>query len=248
MPQWSGEETQNFLVIRAELDPTFMETKRNRLLWELVSARMDELGYNRSPIQCKCKWKNLVTRYKGCETMQDLGMRQWAFPFYNEMQIIFNARLQRMMWQQEVEGIDVDFGAAASDSEKSPAAEQIPSNDEDGRKKKRRKEKAAANSGGGTSGGSPLVEGLKGIMEEYMKQQMEMEMLWIKAYEEREERRREREVEWRQRMEAMESESLMMMRWWRERDEERKMREEARAERRDALVTALLNKITREGK
>ncbi|KAH6806862.1 hypothetical protein C2S51_027970 [Perilla frutescens var. frutescens] len=248
VPQWSIEETQNFLVIRAELDPTFMETKRNKLLWEIVSARMNEIGFDRSPIQCKCKWKNLVTRYKGCETILEVEMRQWAFPFYNEMQIIFNARTERMTWR-DAEGRGGgggSAGGAASSSQKStPAAEQFPSNDEDANereRKKKRKEKEAAITGGGSS---PLVDGLKGIMEEFMNQQMVMEMQWIKAYEEREERRREREVQWRQRMEAMENERLMMLRWWREREEQRKMREEARAERRDALVAALLNKINR---
>ena len=51
-------------MIRAELDRTFMETKRNKLLWEVIATKMKEKGYNRSPEQCKCKWKNLVTRYK----------------------------------------------------------------------------------------------------------------------------------------------------------------------------------------
>lgn len=63
-PQWSIQETRDFLMIRAELDPNFMETKRNKLLWEVISTRMKEKGYSRSPEQCKCKWKNLVTRYK----------------------------------------------------------------------------------------------------------------------------------------------------------------------------------------
>lgn len=63
-PQWSVQETKEFLMIRAELDRSFMETKRNKLLWEVISTRMREKGYNRSAEQCKCKWKNLVTRYK----------------------------------------------------------------------------------------------------------------------------------------------------------------------------------------
>lgn len=63
-PQWSIQETRDFLMIRAELDQKFMETKRNKLLWDLISSKMKELGYNRSADQCKCKWKNLVTRYK----------------------------------------------------------------------------------------------------------------------------------------------------------------------------------------
>lgn len=64
LPQWSYQETHDFLFIRAELDPNFVEIKRNKLLWESVSARMSEIGYNRTPLQCKSKWKNLVTRYK----------------------------------------------------------------------------------------------------------------------------------------------------------------------------------------
>ena len=63
-PQWSIQETKEFLMIRAELDPTFMEKKRNKVLWEVISNNMREKGYNRSAEQCKCKWKNLVTRYK----------------------------------------------------------------------------------------------------------------------------------------------------------------------------------------
>lgn len=63
-PQWNILETKEFLMIRAELDRAFMETKRNKLLWEVISNKMKEKGYNRSAEQCKCKWKNLVTRYK----------------------------------------------------------------------------------------------------------------------------------------------------------------------------------------
>lgn len=33
---------------------------------------------------------------------------------------------------------------------------------------------------------------------------------------------------------------------WREREEQRRIREEARAEKRDALITALLNKLERQ--
>lgn len=65
-PQWSIQETKEFLMIRAQLDQTFMETKRNKQLWEVISNHMKDKGYHRSAEQCKCKWKNLVTRYKVC--------------------------------------------------------------------------------------------------------------------------------------------------------------------------------------
>lgn len=78
-----------------------------------------------------------------------------------------------------------------------------------------------------------------------MKQQIQMEMQWKEAYEAREEQRMRMEMEWRQRMEALENERLAMERAWKERDDQRKMREEARAEKRDALITSLLNQIKR---
>nr|XP_027067050.1 trihelix transcription factor GT-3a-like [Coffea arabica] len=250
-PQWSMQETRDFLMIRAELDPTFMETKRNKLLWEVIATKMREKGYNRSAEQCKCKWKNLVTRYKGCETMEPEGVRQ-QFPFYNDLQTIFAARMQRMLWM-EAEG-----GAGSSKKK----AAQLSSDDEDDNDdseverahKKKRKLKAGGGGGGGgassasasAAAGGNVVNSLKEILDEFMKQQMQIEMQWMKAYEAREEERRKRETEWRQTMEALENERLMMDKRWREREEQRRIREEARAEKRDALITALLNKLQRE--
>ncbi|KAJ6393969.1 hypothetical protein OIU77_023243, partial [Salix suchowensis] len=63
-PQWGLQETKEFIGIRAELEKDFTVTKRNKTLWEIVSAKMREKGYRRTPEQCKCKWKNLVNRYK----------------------------------------------------------------------------------------------------------------------------------------------------------------------------------------
>ena len=63
-PQWGLQETKEFIGIRAELEKDFTVTKRNKTLWEMVSAKMREKGYRRTPEQCKCKWKNLVNRYK----------------------------------------------------------------------------------------------------------------------------------------------------------------------------------------
>ena len=99
--------------------------------------------------------------------------------------------------------------------------------------------------GGGGSGNNNL-ESLKEIMDEFMRQQMQMEAQWMEAFEARENERRLKEMEWRQTMEALENERLMMDQRWREREEQRRIREEVRADKRDALITALLNKLRRE--
>ncbi|KAK4771314.1 hypothetical protein SAY87_031846 [Trapa incisa] len=244
-PQWSLQETKDFLMKRAELDQRFMETKRNKVLWEVVSNKMKEMGYNRSADQCKSKWKNLVTRYKGCETMEAETMRQ-QFPFYNEIHSIFSVRMQRMLWAE-------GEGGGASSSSKKKASHQLSWGEEDeeedsdgeqkagsscrNTKNKKKKVKTGASSSEGDSG--KLVK----LVEGFMRQQVQMEMQWREEYEEREKERRMREMEWRQTMEALEKERAMMDRRWREREEQRRIREDARAEKRDALITALLNKL-----
>ncbi|KAL2337742.1 hypothetical protein Fmac_012188 [Flemingia macrophylla] len=241
-PQWSIQETKEFLVIRAELDQTFMETKRNKQLWEVISNRMKEKGYHRSPEQCKCKWKNLVTRYKGFETMEQEAMRQ-QFPFYNEFHAIFTARMQRMLWAEAEGGSKKNKATTThSSDEEEDGNDQESAEAGSGRKKK--KAKIVSTGGGGSS--SSNINSLKEILEEFMRQQMQIEAQWMEAFEARENERRLKEMEWRHAMEVLENERMMMEETWREREEQRRIREEARAEKRDALITALLNKIERQ--
>ncbi|KAK6231221.1 hypothetical protein QUC31_011478 [Theobroma cacao] len=238
-PQWSIQETKEFLMIRAELDRSFMETKRNKMLWEVISTRMREKGYNRSAEQCKCKWKNLVTRYKGCETMEADAMRQ-QFPFYNELQAIFSSRMQSILWTDEGGVTGSKKKAVQLSSEEDEDMEESELDKGSGIRKKK---KGKTGIGGGASGSSSNI---KEILEDFMRQQMQMEMQWREAFEARENERRLKEMEWRQTMQALENERIMMDRRWREKEEQRRVREEARAEKRDALITALLNKLRRE--
>ncbi|KAA3455017.1 trihelix transcription factor GT-3b-like [Gossypium australe] len=245
-PQWSIQETKEFLMIRAELDRSFMETKRNKLLWEVISTRMREKGFNRSTEQCKCKWKNLVTRYKGCETMEEEAMRQ-QFPFYNELQAIFSARMQSILWSESEGGATGSKRKAvqlSSDEEEDTEEKELEKSSV--RKKKQGKISGGAGIGGSTSGNGNNSNNIKEILEDFMRQQMQMEMQWMEAFEAREKERRLKEMEWRQKMEALENERILMDRRWYEREEQRRMREEARAEKRDALITALLNKLRRD--
>ncbi|KAI7745489.1 hypothetical protein M8C21_028391 [Ambrosia artemisiifolia] len=236
-PQWSVEETRDLLMLRAELEPTFMEKKRNKVLWQLISTNMKERGYNRTADQCKCKWKNLVTRYKGFETMEEEGMRQ-QFPFYNELQTIFTGRMQRMLWMEAeaIGGSSKKRLLSSDDDDDQDEEESDPAADKTSSKKK--KKIAAANNK------DAAVVNLKEILEELMKQHMQIEMQWMKLYESKEEERRRRDMEWRQKMEALENDKIMFDRRWRDREEQTRIKEETRSEKRDALITILLNKLT----
>ncbi|KAF6138363.1 hypothetical protein GIB67_026603 [Kingdonia uniflora] len=243
IPQWSLQETKEFLMIRADLDQAFMETKRNKALWEVISTKMKEKGFYRSADQCKCKWKNLVTRYKGSETMEPDMMRQ-QFSYYNELQAIFAARMQRMVW------LEAEGGTSSSTKKR---VMRLSSDEEDDNEetdedksikiKKRKGKSSNPSTSGPTSSNNNNV---KEMLEEFMRQQIQMETQWREIVQAREEERKLKEMEWRQRMEELEKERILMERNFREREEQRRIREEARAEKRDALITALLNKLARE--
>ncbi|KAG6518136.1 trihelix transcription factor GT-3a-like [Zingiber officinale] len=232
LPQWSHEETRELLSIRAQLDKSFTETKRNKPLWEATSSLLLLKGFCRTPEQCKSKWKNLVTRFKGSESLTESEKQH--FPFYEDMRRIFSDRA----------------AAAPSPSEKGKQAvlqvkeldeRELASEEEDsgkaGRKKKRKLDHQVA------AEMSKPTAAINVAVREFMRQQMEMEARWLEATESRELARRAEEEEWRRLMEALRAERAEMDRRWRAREEERRAREEARAERRHQLLVALLDKL-----
>ena len=83
-----------------------------------------------------------------------------------------------------------------------------------GRKKKKAK---IGSRGGDNCSGS--FNSLKEMLEEFMRQQMQIDTQWMEAFEARENERRLKEMEWRQAMEVLENERIMMEERWRERDE-----------------------------
>ena len=140
-------------------------------------------------------------------------MRQ-QFPFYYELEAIFTARMERML------RIEAEGGSSSGMKNKGLA---IASDDEDDNEENDRekaessKKKRKVHKTGNSPSSSGNISVLKEVLEEFMKQQMQIEMEWLKAYQAKEEERRVREMEWRQTMEALESERIVMERRWRER-------------------------------
>ncbi|EOA21092.1 hypothetical protein CARUB_v10001432mg [Capsella rubella] len=265
IPQWSIEETKELLGIREELDQTFMETKRNKLLWEVVAAKMADKGFVRSAEQCKSKWKNLVTRYKACETTEPDAIRQ-HFPFYNEIQSIFAARMQRMLWSEATEPSTSSkrkhnqFSSDEEEEEEEEADEPNQEINEELLSLVETQKKATevmttsvstnprkrAKKGKGVAKAETAGSTIKEVLEEFMRQTVKMEKEWRDAWEMKEREREKREREWRRRMAELEEERAAAERRWMEREEERRLREEARAQKRDTLIDALLNKLNRD--
>jgi hypothetical protein len=84
------------------------------------------------------------------------------------------------------------------------------------------------------------------LLQEFLVQQQHMDMQWHETMERRAQERLVFEQEWRQSMRKLEQERLVLEHEWIQREEQRRMREEARAQKRDSLMTALLNKLLHE--
>ncbi|CAF1877131.1 hypothetical protein BRARA_B00025 [Brassica rapa] len=259
IPQWSIDETKELLGIREELDQTFMETKRNKLLWEVVVAKMADKGFARSAEQCKSKWKNLVSRYKVCETTEPEPIRQ-QFPFYNEIQSIFTARMQRMLWSEPRTSSKRKHNQFSSDEEVEEVAElnqdinkELLSFVETQKKDTEvittstfTNPKKRAKKGKGTSKAETAGSTLKEMLEDFMRQTVKMEKEWRDTWEMKAREKEKREKEWQRRMAELEEERAAAERRWMEREDERRLREEARAQKRDTLIDVLLNQLNRD--
>lgn len=253
IPQWGHQETREFIAIRAELEKDFTQTKRNKTLWEIIAGKMKAKGYRRSAEQCKCKWKNLVNRYKGKETSEPDNGRQC--PFFEELDAIFKERernMDRLLLEskagmkpkERVKRFKRLLGEKSSD-DYSEDEEEEEDDSEDEKIIKRKKSKADKERQRVTAD-KYRANSMQEVLEDFFQQQQRFEEQWREAVEGREEERRLREREWRIAMEKLEKERVMKEQAWREREDQRRAREEARAERRDELFAALISKLTQE--
>ncbi|KAJ7571178.1 hypothetical protein O6H91_01G153100 [Diphasiastrum complanatum] len=252
IPQWGYHETREFILIRAELEKDFTHTKRNKTLWESIAGKMKEKGFRRSADQCKCKWKNLVNRYKGKETSEPDNGRQC--PFFEELDAIFKERaknMDRLLLESESGGrpkknskkLKGMLGMKYSDEDSDEDDDEEESEDELVLRRKKRKadrerqrltaEKYRANS-------------MQEVLEDFFQQQHRIEEQWREAFERREQERRMREQEWREAMEKLEQERIMREQEWHEREEQRREREETRSQKRDELFAALFARLVQE--
>ncbi|KAG7011132.1 Trihelix transcription factor GT-2 [Cucurbita argyrosperma subsp. argyrosperma] len=62
--RWPREETMALLKVRSRMDSAFRDSSIKSPLWEEVSRKLAELGYNRSAKKCKEKFENIYKYHK----------------------------------------------------------------------------------------------------------------------------------------------------------------------------------------
>ncbi|KAL2903573.1 Trihelix transcription factor GT-1 [Bienertia sinuspersici] len=61
---WVQDETRSLISLRRDMDSLFNTSKSNKHLWEQISSKMRERGFDRSPTMCTDKWRNLLKEFK----------------------------------------------------------------------------------------------------------------------------------------------------------------------------------------
>ncbi|XP_062226291.1 trihelix transcription factor GTL1-like isoform X2 [Phragmites australis] len=92
--RWPREETVALIRIRSEMDATFRDATLKGPLWEDVSRKLADLGYQRSAKKCKEKFENVHKYYK--RTKEGRAGRQdgKSYRFFSELEALHAAAAQ----------------------------------------------------------------------------------------------------------------------------------------------------------
>ncbi|KAE8023631.1 hypothetical protein FH972_009306 [Carpinus fangiana] len=88
---WVQDETRSLIALRREMDGLFNTSKSNKHLWEQISSKMREKGFDRSPTMCTDKWRNLLKEFKKAKH-QDRGSGSAKMSYYKEIEEILRER------------------------------------------------------------------------------------------------------------------------------------------------------------
>ncbi|KAG6491549.1 hypothetical protein ZIOFF_046481 [Zingiber officinale] len=179
--------------------------------------------------------------------------RHQQCPFYDELHAVFaeQAKNTRRLLDESESGASqsnkrlkkvtgerfVDELSGEGENENSSDGERLPK-----RERKKSGSRAAARKSMDKAGAAGLEE----VLRELLQQQRRMDAEWLAAAKRRAEERRAMEQELREAIGRLERERVMLETAQREREEQRRAREESRAEKREALLASLLDKLVKD--
>lgn len=113
---WAQEESRALIFLRKEIDFLFNTSKSNKHLWENISLKMREKGFDRSPTMCTDKWRNLLKEYKKAkQNNQDVnGNGNGKMNFYKDIEEIMRERSKNgNCWKNSATSNEAAAAAAA---------------------------------------------------------------------------------------------------------------------------------------
>lgn len=95
---WVQEEIKALIALRREMDSLFNTSKSNKHLWEQISLKMRERGFDRSPTMCTDKWRNLLKEYKKVKH-QDRGGGSAKMSCYKDLEELLRERAKNAAYK-----------------------------------------------------------------------------------------------------------------------------------------------------
>ncbi|CAN8293762.1 unnamed protein product [Cochlearia groenlandica] len=92
---WVQDETRSLIKFRRCMDGLFNTSKSNKHLWEQISSKMREKGFDRSPTMCTDKWRNLLKEFKKAKH-HDRGNGSAKMSYYKEIEDILRERSKKV--------------------------------------------------------------------------------------------------------------------------------------------------------
>ncbi|KAK6924210.1 Myb/SANT-like DNA-binding domain 4 [Dillenia turbinata] len=86
--RWPREETLALLKIRSEMDVAFRDSSLKAPLWDGVSRKLSELGYNRSAKKCKEKFENISKYHKRTKDCRSSKQNGKAYRFFEQLEAL----------------------------------------------------------------------------------------------------------------------------------------------------------------
>ncbi|CAH8266755.1 unnamed protein product [Arabidopsis lyrata] len=96
---WAQDETRCLISLRREMDNLFNTSKSNKHLWEQISSKMREKGFDRSPTMCTDKWRNILKEFKKAKYQDDdkaTSGGSTKMSYYKEIEDIFTERNKKV--------------------------------------------------------------------------------------------------------------------------------------------------------
>lgn len=86
--RWPYEETLALLKIRSEMDLSFRDSNLKSPLWDEISRKMAELGYNRNAKKCREKFENIYKYHKRTKDGRSGRTNGKNYRFFEQLELL----------------------------------------------------------------------------------------------------------------------------------------------------------------
>ncbi|KDP35327.1 hypothetical protein JCGZ_09486 [Jatropha curcas] len=198
--RWPRQETMALLKIRSDMDVAFREAGLKAPLWEEVSRKLSELGYNRSAKKCKEKFENIYKYHRRTKEGRSGKGNGKAYRFFEQLEALDNNQVllsssstdiaHSSMAAVAVNPVNINTSTILSSIQSpsinfvdngSTSATSTSSEESEGTRKKKRK----------------LTEFFEKLMKEVIEKQESLQRKFLDAIEKYEKDRMTREEAWK---------------------------------------------------